>query len=157
MNRLTRDISYVDLHFQGQSEVIAAGVLHGSFGAAIVDPGPAATLETLGSELRRHGIAVSDIRAILLTHIHFDHAGATGAIVNENPEITVYVHVTGVSHMADPARLIASARQIWVDELEQLWGEFKAVPETNLRGLMGGERIRIGDRELEVALSLIHI
>jgi len=156
MNRLTRDIGYIDLHFQGQSEVIAAGVLHGSFGAAIVDPGPAATLETLGSELRRYGIAVSDIRAILLTHIHFDHAGATGAIVNENPQITVYVHVTGVSHMADPARLIASARQIWVDELEQLWGEFKAVPETNLRGLMGGERIRIGERELEVAYTPGH-
>ncbi len=156
MNRLTRDIGYIDLRFQDQSEVIAAAVLHSSFGAAIVDPGPAVTLETLGSELRRYGIAVSDIRTILLTHINFDHAGATGAIVNENPGVTVYVHVAGIRHMADPARLIASARQIWGDELETLWGEFKAVPETNLRGLTGGERIRIGERELEVAYTPGH-
>ena len=69
MHRLTRDIGYIDLRFQDQPEVIASAVLHGSFGAAIVDPGPASTLATLTSALRRHGIAVKDLRAILLTSI----------------------------------------------------------------------------------------
>ena len=156
MHRLTRDIGYIDLRFQEQPEVIAAGVLHGNFGAAVVDPGPASTLATLEAELRRHGIGAADVRAILLTHIHLDHAGATGAMVAKSPEIEVYVHAAGTRHMVDPARLIASAHQIWGDELEQLWGEFKAVPHANLRSLNGGERIRIGERELEVAYTPGH-
>ncbi len=156
MQRLTRDIGYIDLRFQNQPEVIAAAVLHGSFGAAIVDPGPASTLPRLGEELRRHGIDARDVRTILLTHIHFDHAGATGALVAETPGIEVYVHAAGMRHMADPSRLVASARQLWGDELESLWGEFLPVPEANLRQLDGGERIRIGERELDVAYTPGH-
>ena len=156
MHRLTCDIGYVDLRFHDQPEVIASAVLHGSFGAAIVDPGPGSTLSTLTGALRRHGISVGDLQAILLTHIHLDHAGATGALVAENPEIEVFVHTRGVRHMADPTRLVASARQLWGDELEGLWGEFLPVPEANLRSLDGGERLRVGERELEVAYTPGH-
>ena len=156
MHSLARDIGYIDLRFQDQPEVIASAVLHGAFGAAIVDPGPASTLTTLTATLRYHGIAVKDLRAILLTHIHFDHAGATGALVAENPDIEVFVHAKGVRHLADPTRLIASARQLWGDELETLWGEFLAVPAANLRSLEGGEHIRVGERDLEVAYTPGH-
>jgi len=156
MHRLTHDIGYIDLRFQDQPEVIASAVLHGSFGAVIVDPGPASTLTTLTTALRRHGIAVKDLRALLLTHIHFDHAGATGALVAENPDIEVFVHTTGVRHLTDPSRLVASARQLWGDELETLWGEFLAVPAANLRSLDGGEHIHVGERDLEVAYTPGH-
>ena len=156
MGPLTRDIGYIDLLFQGDPQIIATAVIHGPFGAALVDPGPSSCLDTLRDGLQRHGMSVADVRWILLTHIHLDHAGATGTLVRENPGIEVYVHQRGARHMADPTRLLDSARQLWADDMDRLWGEFSAVPESNLRALEGGERIAIGDRQLDVAYTPGH-
>jgi glyoxylase-like metal-dependent hydrolase (beta-lactamase superfamily II) len=78
-------------------------------------------------------------RALLLTHIHFDHAGAAGALVREWPDVEVWVHERGARHLVDPTRLVASAKRLYGDEFDHLWGEVVPVPERSLRVLRGGE------------------
>ena len=156
MDTITRGITYTDLMHRGHARVIATAVIQSPGGVALVDPGPSSCLETLRRALADHGIAVSDLRALLLTHIHLDHAGATGSLVKENPEIAVYVHERGAPHMIDPATLLASATRLYGDAMDALWGEFLPVPEANVRSLSGGERIAVADRELEVAYTPGH-
>lgn len=151
MITLASGLSYLDLHFYGVKGVIASVILHGPGGAAIVDPGPSSTLPALRAGLERAGIALSDVRSILLTHIHLDHAGATGTLVRENPALRVYVHEKGAPHMADPSKLVASATRLWGDEMDRLWGEMRPVPAENLAILRGGERIAAGGRDLDIA------
>jgi glyoxylase-like metal-dependent hydrolase (beta-lactamase superfamily II) len=123
---------------------------------AIVDPGPGSTLDTLRKELGARGVSVHDLDAILLTHIHLDHAGSSGALVKENPRVAVYVHKLGAPHMIDPAKLLRSAARLWPDNLEQLFGEVLPVAESNLRILEGGETIKLGSRKIEVAYTPGH-
>src|SRR5215470_4852049 len=112
MQTLAAGLSYVDLDFLGLPRVIATAVLHGRSGVALVDPGPSTTLPTLRRRLDGAGIHMSDVRALLLTHIHLDHAGATGTLVRENPSLKVYVHQNGAPHMADPSKLLSSAGRL---------------------------------------------
>ena len=156
MPTIARGITYADLMFLGQPRVIATAVLRDASGAALVDPGPSTCLDTLRSSLREQGIAPADVRTILLTHIHLDHAGATGTLVRENPHIQVYVHEAGAPHMVDPAKLLSSAGRLYGDDMDRLWGEFLPVPEQNVRVLGGGERLAVGGRELEVAYTPGH-
>ena len=156
MNTITRGVAFTDLLFQGRSRVIATAVLHSAAGVALVDPGPSSCLATLRDSLARHGMPVADVRTILLTHIHLDHAGATGTLVRENPEIEVVVHERGARYMADPARLLESASRLYGADMDRLWGEFLSVPATNLRSLVGGERLTVGDRDFEVAYTPGH-
>jgi glyoxylase-like metal-dependent hydrolase (beta-lactamase superfamily II) len=156
MIRLASGLSYLDLHFYGVDGVIASVILHGPGGAAIIDPGPSSTLPALRAGLARAGIALADVRSILLTHIHLDHAGATGTLVRENPALRVYVHEKGAPHMVDPAKLMASATRLWGDEMDRLWGEMRPVPAENLEVLRGGERIAAGGRDLAVAYTPGH-
>jgi glyoxylase-like metal-dependent hydrolase (beta-lactamase superfamily II) len=93
-------------------------------------------------------------RALLLTHIHLDHAGASGSLVQRWPELGVYVHRRGARHMADPGRLVDSAAQLYGDEMDRLWGEMLPVPEQNLTVLEGGERLI--DGRFEVAYTPGH-
>ena len=156
MITLASGLSYLDLNFHGVEGVIASVILHGPGGAAIIDPGPSSTLPALRTGLNRAGIALADVRSILLTHIHLDHAGATGTLVRENPAIRVYVHEKGAPHMVDPSKLIASATRLWGGEMDSLWGEMRPVPAENLVILKGGERLSTGGRELDVAYTPGH-
>jgi len=156
MITLAAGLSYLDLNFCGVEGVIASVILHGPGGAAIIDPGPSSTLPALRSGLDRAGITLADVRAILLTHIHLDHAGATGTLVGENPALRVYVHEKGAPHMVDPAKLIASATRLWGDETDRLWGVMRPVPAEQLVTLRGGERITVGGREVDVAYTPGH-
>jgi glyoxylase-like metal-dependent hydrolase (beta-lactamase superfamily II) len=156
MNTLASGLSYLDLNFLGVPRVIATVVAHGPGGVALVDPGPSSTLPALRAQLGRAGIGIADVRAILLTHIHFDHAGATGLLVRENPEMRVYVHEKGAPHMVSPEKLVASATRLWGDEMDRLWGEFRPVPADRLVVLKGGERISAGGRDLDVAYTPGH-
>jgi glyoxylase-like metal-dependent hydrolase (beta-lactamase superfamily II) len=156
MITLASGLSYLDLHFCGVNGVIASLILHGPGGAAIVDPGPSSTLPALRAGLDRAGIALADVRAILLTHIHLDHAGATGTLVREHPALRVYVHEKGAPHMVDPSKLLASATRLWGDQMDRLWGEMRAVPAENLEVLRGGERIAVGGRDLDIAYTPGH-
>ena len=156
MEILSSGLSYFDLNFLGVPRIIATVVLQGPGGAALIDPGPSSTLPMLKAGLSKAGIGIGDLRAILLTHIHLDHAGATGTLLMENPALKVYVHEKGAPHMVDPSKLIASATRLWGDEMDRLWGEFRAVPEQALVVLRGGEKFTEGGRELEVAYTPGH-
>jgi glyoxylase-like metal-dependent hydrolase (beta-lactamase superfamily II) len=150
MIRLAAGISYADLMFRQTPRIIATVVIQGAGGVALLDPGPGSTLPKLREDLKATGIAASDITAIVLTHIHLDHAGATGTLVHENPRIRVYVHERGAPHMADPARLVASATRLYGDDMDRLWGEIRPVPRENLTALAGGEGLEISGRQLLV-------
>jgi glyoxylase-like metal-dependent hydrolase (beta-lactamase superfamily II) len=156
MITLASGVSYFDLHFLGFPRIIATVVLHSPGGAAIIDPGPSSTLPVLRRELREAGLSLSDVRALVLTHIHLDHAGAAGTLVHEQPRLRVYVHERGVRHMADPDKLIASATQLYGDAMDRLWGEIRPVPREALVPLAGGERIEAGGRDLTVAYTPGH-
>jgi len=99
---------------------------------------------------------VADLDAILLTHIHMDHAGATGALVRENPRLAVYVHSKGAQHMIDPTKLMASALRLWPNDLHILFGDMLPVPAANLRILEGGETLILGTRRFEVVYTPGH-
>lgn len=156
MNTLSHGLSWIDLQFQGRPQVIATALVQGHGGVAIVDPGPTSSLTTLELGLQSSGVRWPDVRHILLTHIHLDHAGATGTIVRAHPHINVLVHERGAKHMADPSRLIESATRIYGERMEQLWGEFAAVPAANLVALNGGEKVDAGGRTFEVAYTPGH-
>jgi glyoxylase-like metal-dependent hydrolase (beta-lactamase superfamily II) len=156
MIALASGLSYLDVNFCGVPGVIASAVLYGPGGVAIVDPGPSSTLPALRAGLERAGIAMADVRVLLLTHIHLDHAGSTGTLVRENPALRVYVHEKGAPHMVDPTKLIASATRLWGGEMDRLWGEMRPVPAERLTILRGGERITAVGRDLEVAYTPGH-
>ena len=156
MNVSPADTIPIDVNFLGRPQAIAACLLRGASGLAVIDPGPESTLPALRAGLTAQGVSVSDLDAILLTHIHFDHAGATGTLVRENPRLAVYVHEKGAPHMADPAKLLSSAGRLYGDAMHRLYGEFIPVPQENLRILKGGEKISIGSRDLDVLYTPGH-
>jgi glyoxylase-like metal-dependent hydrolase (beta-lactamase superfamily II) len=156
MLRLAAGVSYCDLQFQSRSRIIAAALLHGAGGAAIVDPGPSSALPVLHAALADSGLSMRDVTALLLTHIHLDHAGSTGTLLRENPGLRVYVHERGAPHMVDPSRLLASASLLYGDAMQRLWGEVLPVPASALTILKGGERLEEGGRRLDVAYTPGH-
>lgn len=149
-------ITTLDDHWMGRPRSIATALLESDGHRAIVDPGPGSTIDTLQRELGARGVSVNDLDAILLTHIHLDHAGSSGALVKENPRVAVYVHKLGAPHMMDPAKLLASAARLWPNNLDELFGAVLPVPESNLRILEGGETIALGSRKIEVAYTPGH-
>lgn len=146
----------IDLQFQGYTRVIATAMLEGPSGVALVDPGPASTLPALEAGLQSHGYSLRDVKALLLTHIHLDHAGASGTLAARLPALQVYVHERGAPHMADPRKLLASAARLYGDRMDLLWGEMAPVPEERLHVLTGGERLDLVGRTLEVAYTPGH-
>jgi glyoxylase-like metal-dependent hydrolase (beta-lactamase superfamily II) len=147
---------FIDLHFKGSPRVIATAVLSGPDGVTLVDPGPTSCLATLEAGLRHRGLSLRDVRTLLLTHIHLDHAGAAGTIVERVPGIRVYVHERGAPHMMDPAKLLASATRLYGDQMDALWGEFLPVPAAQLTALSGGERLQLSGTSLAVAYTPGH-
>ena len=156
MTILAPGLRYVDLRFQGTPQIIATAVLDSPGGVALVDPGPTSCLPTLIDRLAAGGISTREIQAILLTHIHFDHAGATGSLVREHPHIRVFVHEKGAPHLIDPTKLVASATRLYGDQMDTLWGPLVPIPAANITPLAGGERIEAAGRRLEVAYTPGH-
>ena len=153
---LSHGLSYVDLKFLGRPHAIASGIVQSDGGVALVDPGPTTCLSTLELGMQEHGVRWNDVRHILLTHIHLDHAGATGTIVRAHPHVSVFVHERGASHMVDPQKLIGSATRLYGDDMNRLWGEIAPVPRESVVTLAGGERIDAGGRTFEVAYTPGH-
>jgi glyoxylase-like metal-dependent hydrolase (beta-lactamase superfamily II) len=129
----------IDLHHQGAERVIASYLLETDDGPALFDCGPSTGLHALKDGLRKRGLALTDIRHLLLSHIHLDHAGATGVIVREHPELQVHVSAVGAPHLVDPSRLESSARRLYGDTFDSLWGELAPVPEENVHVV--GDRV----------------
>jgi len=135
-------IETIDLNFLGSEEVIASFLLLGDDSAALVETGSTTCLESLKKGLEKHGVENADVSEVFLTHIHLDHAGASGYIAELLPNATFYVHEVGCPHMADPSKLIKSATRIYGDRMDELWGEIRPVPEERLVKLSGdGEGI----------------
>ncbi len=149
-------IDYIDLRFRGSDRVIATAVLSGPDGVTLVDPGPTSCLPALEDGLRQRGLTLRDVRALLITHIHLDHAGAAGTIVERVPAIRVHVHERGALHMIDPAKLLASATRLYGDQMDTLWGAFLPVPSANVTVLQGGERVAVAGTTLRVAYTPGH-
>lgn len=143
--------AFVDLLHLGRRSLIGTGVLELDEGIALVDPGPEARLETLWAALAEMGYGATEVRAVLLTHIHLDHAAAAGAIVRAAPDARVFVHPVGAPHMSDPARLLTHARRIYGDRMESLWGDVLPVPQRALQPVGEGSEVELGGRCLRVA------
>ncbi|HEX3609691.1 MAG TPA: MBL fold metallo-hydrolase [Solirubrobacterales bacterium] len=122
----------IDVKHLGREHVIGCWEVDG----ALVDPGPQSSMETLLDAL-----GDEQPRALLLTHIHLDHAAATGALVRRWPQLEVYVHERGAPHLIDPSKLLASAERLYGDRMERLWGEIVPVPVANVKPLAGGEDV----------------
>src|SRR5215207_5720050 len=122
----------LDLLHLGHERVIGCYLLDTEDGPALFDCGPASCFETLATRLAEDGLAVSDLGHLLLSHIHLDHAGATGVLVREHPGLQVHVSKVGAPHLVDPSKLISSAARLYGDALEPLWGEIVPVPEENV-------------------------
>jgi glyoxylase-like metal-dependent hydrolase (beta-lactamase superfamily II) len=128
-----------DLLHLGHERVIGCYLLDTEDGPALFDCGPASSVDTLKARLGERGLALADLRHLLLSHIHLDHAGATGVLVREHPGLQVHVSKIGAPHLVDPGKLIASALRLYGEALEPLWGEIAPVPRANVHVV--GERV----------------
>jgi glyoxylase-like metal-dependent hydrolase (beta-lactamase superfamily II) len=122
----------IDVMHLGRPHVIGCWDIDG----VLVDPGPESSMQTVLAAL-----GDEQPRALLLTHIHLDHAAATGALVRRWPDLDVYVHERGAPHLVDPSKLLASAERLYGDQMQRLWGEIVPVPEANVKPLAGGEDV----------------
>ncbi len=147
---LADDVGIIDLNFQGYPALIAAYVLQTSDGVALLETGPGRTLPDLKHGLGQLGIELNAIRHILVTHIHLDHAGGAGSLLQDIPEARLYVHERGVRHMLNPERLVSSARQIYGALMDPLWGDFLATPEDRTISITDGDTIQVGDTTFDV-------
>lgn len=146
----------IDLGFQNRAGVIAAYLLTDGRETALIETGPSACLPNLFEGIRRAGLTPESITRALVTHIHLDHAGAAGALARANPDLKVYVHPLGAPHLADPAKLMASATRIYGDKMESLWGEVAPVPPSQIVELTDGETLRVAGRDLQVLFTPGH-
>jgi glyoxylase-like metal-dependent hydrolase (beta-lactamase superfamily II) len=131
-------LQLIDLRHLGRPKVIASYLLEGPE-PTLVDCGPSTCVGTLEAGLSERGLALEDLRHLVLTHIHLDHAGAAGTLVRRNPALRVHVSAVGAPHVVDPSRLERSARRLYEDEFDRLWGDLAPVPEENVAVI--GDRV----------------
>ena len=129
----------IDLLHQGVERSIGCYLLDTEDGPALFDCGPSTTIAALKAGLAAEGLRLVDVRHLLLSHIHFDHAGAAGSLVREHPALQVHVSEIGAPHLVDPSRLERSARRLYGDSFDALWGELVPLPEANLHVV--GDRV----------------
>ena len=129
----------LDLLHQGAERVIGAYLVETDAGTALFDCGPASCIPQLKAALGERGLELRDVRRLLLSHVHLDHAGAAGVLVREHPELHVHVSEIGAPHLVDPSRLEASARRLYGDTFDDLWGELAPIPEENVHA--AGEHV----------------
>jgi glyoxylase-like metal-dependent hydrolase (beta-lactamase superfamily II) len=146
----------IDTYHQRQPGVVASYLLDGPYGLGLVDVGSGATVENLLAGVRAAGFDPAQIERILLTHVHLDHAGATGALVAQSPHAQVYVHRLGAPHLIDPTRLARSATRIYGERMRALWGEIVPVPQERLHVVDDGDVLCAGPGELQVLYTPGH-
>jgi glyoxylase-like metal-dependent hydrolase (beta-lactamase superfamily II) len=136
-------IQTFDLNFLGHPKTIASFLVESGEGPILVESGPHSTLPQLEKELKSAGYSLSDVKNVLLTHIHLDHAGAAWYFAQHGA--TIYLHPLGMKHMADPSRLYESAKRIYQDEMDKLWGELRPIPPARMVAVGHHETVRIGN------------
>ena len=129
----------LDLHYFGTPRVIGAYHVETNQGLAVFDCGPTTGLAALRARLAERGVSFDDVGHLLLSHIHLDHAGGAGVLVREYPHLQVHVSEIGAPHLVDPSRLERSARRLYGDAFDVLWGELAPVPEANVHTV--GDRV----------------
>src|ERR1043166_1330162 len=129
----------MDLHHEDAERGIGVYLVETEDGLALQDCGPSTCITALKAALAERGLELADLRHLLLSHIHLDHAGAAGALVREHPGLQVHVSAIGAPHLVDPSRLEASARRLYGGAFDMLWGELAPVPEANVHVV--GERV----------------
>ena len=139
-------VEILDLRFQGAPHVIAAFLIRGPLGPVLIETGPGSTLPTLLEELQRIGVRAEDVRDVLVTHVHLDHAGAAGWWARRGAR--VHVHEAGAPHLIDPGRLLSSARRIYGDRMDELWGEVLPAPPDRVVAVEDGATLDVGGLEV---------
>jgi glyoxylase-like metal-dependent hydrolase (beta-lactamase superfamily II) len=146
----------IDLRFQGLPNVVAAYLLTGRDELALVETGPATTLDALMDGIRATGYEPERVTRLIVTHIHLDHAGAAGVLLERLPRSTLLVHRVGAPHLVDPSRLLASATRIYGPSMAELWGEVRPCPADRVIPLDDGDRIEVAGRVLRVIATPGH-
>jgi len=140
------EVETIDLEFQGIPGGIAAYLVRGREGAFLIETGPESTWRRLEAALEQRGLAVPDLAAVFVTHVHLDHAGAAGRFAAAG--VPVYVHTRGARHLVDPKRLVESARRVYGNRFDALWGEMTPAPESSVRALADGDAISVAGLEV---------
>lgn len=143
----------IDTKMHGRDGITGAFVLRGRQ-TALIETGPQSSLHAVLQGLQEEG--VEDLDWIVVTHIHLDHAGAAGALVERFPKATVAVHEVGAPHLVDPSKLWSSATRIYGRQMDELWGGIKPVPRDRIRTLVDGDTIDLGGRSLTVLETTGH-
>jgi glyoxylase-like metal-dependent hydrolase (beta-lactamase superfamily II) len=146
----------IDLLFLDQPGVVAAYLLRAPGDSALVEVGPSSTSQTLLKAIADAGVDLGEIRHLLVTHIHLDHAGAAGVLLNVMPNAKLYVHEIGASHLVNPTKLIASATRIYGGLMKRLWGDIVPVPEDRVILLHDGQLLNVAGRRLQVLYTPGH-
>lgn len=147
-------ITTLDLKFQNEEKAIASFLVESNEGLILVESGPESTFDSLKEGVKNAGADIKDIRHVLLTHIHFDHAGAAWRLAEKGA--TVYVNPRGLKHLGNPERLWNSAERIYGDQMNVLWGEMKPIPDDLLKPLDEGDILRIGNLEINTIYTPGH-
>jgi glyoxylase-like metal-dependent hydrolase (beta-lactamase superfamily II) len=147
VDRLADDVFIIDTRYRGQTRSIGAFLVLGER-PALVETGAGATIENVLDGIRATGVDPESLKAVAVTHIHLDHAGATGALVRRYPHLDVYAHTIGAPHLIDPSKLVASARRLYGDELDVILGEPLPIPPDRVHALSDGDEIILGSRRL---------
>jgi len=147
VHHLAPDLVLIDTGYQGTPDAIAVYLLLGER-PALIETGPASVAEAVLAGVRAAGVDPQDLRAAAVTHIHLDHAGGAGTLADRLPRLQVYVHPVGAPHLADPARLLASAGRLYGDALQSLFGRTIPVPPDRLHILEDNDAVLLGGRRL---------
>jgi glyoxylase-like metal-dependent hydrolase (beta-lactamase superfamily II) len=148
-------IYLLDTNHMGFAGTVGVYVLPGDDGFALIETGPGSTLETVKKGIASLGLALTNLKAVLVTHIHLDHAGAAGQLVQETGA-TLYVHERGAPHLIDPSRLLSSAERIYGDKMMTLWGTLLPAPQEKVVALKGGEHLKVLGHDIEVIYTPGH-
>lgn len=147
IQHLADDLILIDTYYNQTPEAVGVYLLLGER-PALIETGPASTVDTLLEGIRAAGVDSQDLQSVAVTHIHLDHAGGAGELVRRLPHLHVYVHPIGAPHLVDPARLVTSARRLYGDDLSRLFGEVVPIPERQVHALHDGEALALGSRRI---------
>ncbi|MBM3127133.1 MAG: MBL fold metallo-hydrolase [Chloroflexi bacterium] len=156
LHRLTPNITLIDLQFRGHVETIAAYLLYDGATAALIETGPASTVDTLLDGVQAAGAPLEALRQIFVTHIHLDHASGASVLARRLPWARIYVHPVGAPHLSDPSKLLASAARVYGDQLESLWGTIVPIAPERIVVANDGDEIPIPGSTLRVIETLGH-
>jgi glyoxylase-like metal-dependent hydrolase (beta-lactamase superfamily II) len=149
IRQLEPDLFLIDHEFQGVPGTIVSYLLTDGDDLTLIETGPATTMDTLLAGVRAAGFDPDQITRLIVTHIHLDHAGGAGSLIQRLPRARLFVHRVGAPHMVDPSKLLSSATRIFEEDMERLWGEILPVPEDRVVVLDDEATLRVGDRVLE--------